>query len=121
MGQGAGIAPREQNRGEAEQEGEPTGFGATGIASCLRPRGYHEHGHDLETRNMDWRHPIHKKEIAAPKGGDCVILSFPELRLSQVKVWMTIYRFLPSEVPFREVAAHRGGLGHHLYRGAAAP
>jgi hypothetical protein len=48
--QGAG-APCDQKRGEAEQEGKPTGIGATGIASCLHPRGYQKHGHNLEGRD----------------------------------------------------------------------
>jgi hypothetical protein len=68
--QGADIAPREKNRGEAEQEGKPTGIGATGIASCLHPRGYHKHGHDLESETIERRGVIRNKEIAAPKDGD---------------------------------------------------
>ena len=70
VGQGADFAPGDQKRGEAEQEGEPTGIGATGIASCLHPRGYHKHGHDLESEIIERRGVIRNKEIAAPKDGD---------------------------------------------------
>jgi len=69
-GQGADFAPGDQKRGEAEQEGEPTGIGATGIASCLHPRGYYEHGHKPRKRNHRTGGVIRNKEIAAPKDGD---------------------------------------------------
>lgn len=68
----ANLAPRRDQCGDIRQEGEPTGFGETGFASCLHPRGYHYHASCLERRKKcSAIRAIPQDEIAAPKGGDC--------------------------------------------------
>ena len=74
-GQRANFARRAEQRGEVEQVNKPTGFGATGFASCLHPRRNHKHGQYLENiDNLDRGWAAGKNEIAAPGAAIAVLL-----------------------------------------------